>query len=165
MALEFLKNKIILLMQERDKAITRADDLLDTVQEKSELVTQVSFVIKYCLVLLTVSSVVLLTYLVICTVFQLENEKRDLVSRLALADSELDSLHEQKDCMANEKSELEVEVEKLRRENDSLQNAIDTFETAFEYKEKEIEDLQQQIENFNLEMDELLQPQQGCIRP
>ena len=47
MALEFLKNKIVLLMQERDKAIARADDLMDTVQEKSDFVTKVQ-AISYC---------------------------------------------------------------------------------------------------------------------
>ena len=41
-ALEFLKNRIVILMQERDKAINRADELQDTVQNAKDLVTKVN---------------------------------------------------------------------------------------------------------------------------
>ena len=41
MALEFLKNKIVILMRERDKAINRADEFQDTVQAATEMVTKV----------------------------------------------------------------------------------------------------------------------------
>ena len=40
-ALEFLKNRIVILMQERDKAINRADELQDTVQNAKDQVTKV----------------------------------------------------------------------------------------------------------------------------
>ena len=43
-----------------------------------------------------------------CALFQLENEKRDLTSRLALADSEIDSLHDQKDALTTQKCDLEA---------------------------------------------------------
>ena len=42
-ALEFLKNRIVILMQERDKAINRADELQDTVQNAKDMVTKVKF--------------------------------------------------------------------------------------------------------------------------
>ena len=51
-ALEFLKNRIVILMKERDKAINRADELQDTVQQATELVTKVHVIVlknhSYC---------------------------------------------------------------------------------------------------------------------
>ena len=44
-ALEFLKNRIVILMKERDKAINRADELQDTVQQATELVTKVHVIL------------------------------------------------------------------------------------------------------------------------
>ncbi|KAL5265678.1 hypothetical protein ACHWQZ_G006412 [Mnemiopsis leidyi] len=72
-ALEFLKNRIVILMQERDKAINRADELQDTVQNAKDLVTK------------------------------LETDKRDLENRLELADAEIDKLHEWKEQVEVEK--------------------------------------------------------------
>jgi hypothetical protein len=45
-AREFLRDRIIVLMKERDKAITRADELQDTVQQATELVTKVGQILK-----------------------------------------------------------------------------------------------------------------------
>lgn len=41
MALEFLKDRIVVLMKERDKAINRADELQDTLSSAKEMITKV----------------------------------------------------------------------------------------------------------------------------
>lgn len=44
-AVGFLKDRIIVLMKERDKAIAKADELQDNLQEAKEMVTTVSVTI------------------------------------------------------------------------------------------------------------------------
>ena len=65
MALEFLKDRIVVLMKERDKAITKADGLQETLHTANDMVTKVghfscTFTFSYILSYFLIRSCVLL---------------------------------------------------------------------------------------------------------